>query len=93
MRGFAAHVSGKAPHQGFPLTLLGMRGVGGLLARFGAPFIWGPDPTGVGAPDPSSSLMPDGRLRLLDAGDVLALGPPELVPCWLGCSCMPGACI
>ncbi len=31
----------------------------------------------------SSALTPDGLLRLVPAGDVLALGPPELVPCWL----------
>lgn len=76
------------------MTLLGIRGVGGFVGRFWMPLTCGPEPAGVGAPDPSSStLTPDGRRRLFDAGDVLALGPLELVPCWLGCSCMPGACI
>lgn len=30
---------------------------------------------------------------MFDAGDVFALGPLELVPCWLACSCIAGACI
>ncbi len=54
-------------------------------------------PDGVGA-EPgvfisSSVLTADGRRLLVPAGDVLALGPLELVPCWLSDGCMPGACI
>lgn len=74
------------------MTRLGILGVGGLPLL---PLTWpaGPAP-GVGAEEPSSSILtPDGRLRLFDCGDVLALGPLELVPGWLGCICMPGACI
>lgn len=75
-------------HHGLFLARLFILGVDGLPARF-TPFT-----CGVGAPDPSSSTFtPDGRLRLFDAGDVLALGPLELVPCWLCCICMAGACI
>jgi len=47
--------------------------------------------------------QPDRRLRRRQAesvdhfrelrDDLDRLGPLELVPCWLGCSCMPGACI
>jgi hypothetical protein len=70
-------------HEGLPFTLFVIRGVGGLLPRFWIPFTWAAE-AGVGAPDPSSStLTPEGRLRLFEAGDVLALGPLELVPCWL----------
>lgn len=60
-----------------------MPGLGGMPC---SPFI-------CGVWDPSSStLTPDGRLRLFDMGDVLALGPPELaVPCWLACICIAGA--
>lgn len=73
-------------------TLLAMRGVGGFCRAI--PFIWGPVPPGVGAPDPSSSVLtPEGRLRLFEAGDVLALWPLDPVPCWLCCICMAGACI
>ena len=47
---------------------------------------------GAGPADPSSSVLTaDGRRLLFDAGEVLALGPLELVPCWLCCSCIPGA--
>lgn len=49
--------------------------------------------TGVGAPLSSSALTVEGLLRLLLAGLVLALGPLELVPCWLCWSCMLGACM
>ena len=42
----------------------------------------------------SSVLTADARLLLLFCdGDVLALGPLELVPCWLAWSAMLGACI
>lgn len=63
---------------------------------FGMPLTCGPV-EGVGAEAgvfiSSSVLTPDGLLRLVPAGDVLALGPPELVPCWLCDGCMLGACI
>ena len=55
-------------------------------------------PTGIGVeafagPLSSSALTVDLRLLLFWDGDVFALGPLELVPCWLACSCMPGACM
>ena len=62
------------------------------------PFSCGvPMGTGVGA-DAGASSSPftvDGLLLLLlfCAGEVLALGPLELVPCWLACSCIMGAAI
>src|SRR3569833_4461084 len=70
-------------------------GVGGLV------FPWTPvtrcPADGVGAEAgvfiSSSVLTPEGRLRFVPAGDVLALGPLELVPCWLCEGCIPGACI
>lgn len=83
----AAEITTACNHDGLFLARLFILGVDGLPGR--TPFT-----CGVGAPDPSSSTFtPDGRLRLFDAGDVLALGPLELVPCWLCCICMAGACI
>lgn len=42
----------------------------------------------------SSAFTVDGLLLLLFwAGDVFALGPLELVPCWLAWSCITGAAI
>ena len=81
-------------YDALPFARFVIRGVGGLVARFWMPFTCGFVAAGVGAPEPSSSaLTVDGRLRLLEAGEVLALGPLELVPCWLCCGCIPGACI
>lgn len=78
-------------YDGFCLCRFAILGEGFAPARFWMPLTWG---TGVGALDPSSSVFtPDGRLRLFDAGDVLALGPLDPVPCWLAWSCIGGACI
>lgn len=61
------------------------------------PFIWGVvPPAGVGADvGASSSVFTAEALLflLIWEGDVFALGPLELVPCWLACSCMLGACM
>lgn len=85
---------GCGPTQGLALTRLGILGVWGFaLPVIVTPLTGGPAPilVGVGAPLSSSVLTPDGLRRLLLAGLVFALGPLELVPCWLCCNAMPGA--
>ena len=80
------------------MTRFVILGVGGLpFPAIATPLTWGPPAApmlvGVGAPLSSSVFTPEGRRRLLLAGLVLALGPLELVPCWLCCRAMPGACM
>ena len=69
-------------HHGLALTRFCNRGVvWGFLLAIPTPLTCPPMLEGVGAPLSSSVFTVDGRLRLLLAGLVLALGPLEFVPC------------
>lgn len=85
-----------AGYAGLPLILFCIRGVGGLVLLPATPLACGTAPlvAGVGAPPAMSSsvLTPEGRLLFCPAGDVVALAL-ELLPCWLCCICIAGACI
>lgn len=85
-----------ADYAGLPLALFCIRGVGGFVLLPATPLTCGTAPAeaGVGAPPEVSSsiLTPEGRLLFCPAGDVVALAF-ELLPCWLCCICMAGACI
>lgn len=70
----------------FTFCFFCIRGVGGFALPC-SPLICGLPAgvgTDVGPPFMSSSaLMPDARLRFVPAGEVVALGPFDVVPCWL----------
>ncbi len=81
--GYSNRVIGRN-HAAFPFCLLPpIRGLGFTLGC-----------TPFGCPASSPSVFTLGLRRLLETfGLVFALGPLELVPCWLCCSAIPGACM